>query len=125
AAPAAGRGGPPPVQFNGQTLRQVVHTTLGGDRIRVAFSNAFGTAPITIGAAGIAIRDKESAIVAGSAKPLLFAGQAATTIPAGAAVVSDALGLKAGPIADLAIDLFLPPHNRAWPSPPPIHNAPT
>src|SRR5258708_65242 len=34
--PAAGRGAPPaPVQFNGQTLRQVVHTTFGGDRLRV------------------------------------------------------------------------------------------
>src|SRR5262249_2707784 len=27
AQPAAGRGVPPPLQFNGQTLRQVVHTT--------------------------------------------------------------------------------------------------
>src|SRR5437016_293094 len=34
--PAAGRGAPPaPVQFSGQTLRQIVHTTLGGERLRV------------------------------------------------------------------------------------------
>src|SRR5262245_45867153 len=32
---------PPAVQFSGQTLRQVVHTTFGGDRLRVVFSNAF------------------------------------------------------------------------------------
>src|SRR4029079_9354024 len=40
APPASGRGGPPPpVQINGQTLRQIVHTTFGGDRLRVVFSN--------------------------------------------------------------------------------------
>src|SRR5262249_57957876 len=89
--PAAGRGGPPaPVQFNGQTLRQVVHTTSGGGRLRVVFSNSFGTSPITVGAAGIALRDKDATIVAGSAKPLTFAGQATTTIPAGATMISDA-----------------------------------
>lgn len=122
AAPAAGRGAPPPMQFNGQTLRQVVHTTFGGDRLRVVFSNAFGTAPITVGAAGIAIRDKESAIVAGSSRPLLFSGQATTTIPAGAAIVSDAVNLKAAAMADLAIDVFLPADTGTWPSPLTIHN---
>src|SRR5215813_8041331 len=94
AQPAAGRGVPPPLQFNGQTLRQVVHTTFGGEQLRVVFSNAFGTAPITVGAAGIANRDKDSAIVAGSARPLMFAGQPTTTIPAGATMVSDAVNLK-------------------------------
>src|SRR5712671_4614716 len=65
AATAVPSGAPPvipspaaPVQFSGQTLRQIVHTTLGGDRLRVVFSNAFGTAPIPVGAAGIALRDK-------------------------------------------------------------------
>jgi lysophospholipase L1-like esterase len=121
--PAAGRGAPPPpVQFSGQTLREVVHTTFGGDRLRVVLSNAFGTAPITVGAAGIALRDKESAIVAGSAKPLLFAGQATTTIPAGAMMISDAVTLSAQPMSDLAIDLFLPSDTATWPSPLTIHN---
>ena len=82
------------MQFNGQTLRQVVHTTFGGDRLRVVLSNAFGTSPITVGAAGIALRDKESAIVGGSAKPLMFAGQATTTIPAGATMISDAVDCR-------------------------------
>src|SRR4029079_13908069 len=46
--PAAGRGAPPaPVQFNGQTLRQVVHTTFGGDRMRVGLGQAFRTQTLT------------------------------------------------------------------------------
>src|SRR5216684_4296834 len=98
--PAAGRGAPPPapVQFNGQTLRQIVHTTFGGERLRVVFSNAFGTAPIPVGGAGIALRDKDSAIVAGSARPLTFGGQPATTIPAGAVMLTDVVNLSAEPM---------------------------
>ena len=33
-----------PLNFNNQTLRQIVHTSIGGDRVRVVLSNAFGTA---------------------------------------------------------------------------------
>src|SRR6266851_3754817 len=32
-----------PIQINGQTVRQIVHTSLGGQRVRVRFSNAYGT----------------------------------------------------------------------------------
>ena len=41
-----------------QTLRQIVHTSIGGDRVRVVLSNAFGTAPLEIGAADIALREQ-------------------------------------------------------------------
>ena len=50
--------------FNDQTLRQIVHTSLGGDRVRIVLSNAFGTSPLAIGAAHIALREKDAAIVA-------------------------------------------------------------
>jgi len=122
SAPPIGRGIPPPVQFNGQTLREIVHTTFGGDRLRVVFSNAFGTAPVTVGAAGIALREKDSSIVAGSAKPLLFSGQPTTTIPAGATMISDAVSLTATPMSDLAIDVFLPSDTATFPSPLTIHS---
>jgi len=124
AAPqaGAGRAAPPPLQhFHNQTLRQIVHTTIGGDRLRVVFSNAFGTAPITIGAASVGLRDKDSAIVAGSAHPLMFAGQPAATIPAGAVMVSDPISLSSPAMSDLAIDLFLPADTETWPSPLTIH----
>ena len=55
AAPSAGapppRPPPPPATVSNQTLRQVVRTSIGGDRVRVVLSNVFGTAPIEIGAA--------------------------------------------------------------------------
>ncbi len=54
----------PFVHFTNQTLRQVVRTSIGGSRLRVVLSNAFGTAPLTIGAAHVALRDKDDAIQA-------------------------------------------------------------
>src|SRR4029453_3260968 len=46
-----GRGGAAPLNFNNQTLRQIVHVSLGGDRVRLVLSNAFGTSPLSVGAA--------------------------------------------------------------------------
>src|SRR5215510_16307791 len=63
---------PPYVHFTNQTLRQIVHTTIGGSKARVVLSNAYGTAPVTIGAAHIALRDKDSAIQAASGRALTF-----------------------------------------------------
>jgi lysophospholipase L1-like esterase len=104
APPAAARMTFP----NNQTLRQIVHTTLGGDRVRVILSNVFNAAPLTIGAAHVAVRAKDAAIVAGTGRVLMFSGVATTTIPAGAIVVSDPVALGVPPFADLAIDLYLP-----------------
>ena len=62
AAPAPAEG---VVGFNNQTLRMNPRISLGGDRLRVRISNAYGNRPLTIGAAHIALRDKGPAIVAG------------------------------------------------------------
>jgi lysophospholipase L1-like esterase len=105
-----------------QTIRQIVHTSVGGDRVRVVLSNAFGTAPVEIGAADIALRDTDAAVVAGSVKPLTFGGSAKASILPGATLVSDAVELKFAPLADLAIDLYLPGDLGIGPSPVTTHN---
>ena len=96
------------LNFNNQTLRQIVHVSLGGDAVRVVLSNAFGTAPLSIGAARLALRDKGAAIVSKSDRVLTFGASPVTTIPAGAVVFSDPVSLTIPPLADLAIDLYLP-----------------
>jgi len=97
---------------NNQTLRQVVHTTIGtGVQVRIVVSNVFGTAPLTIGAAHLGRRDKESSIVAGSDQRLTFSGRDSATIPAGATMVSDPSdpGVQGvAPMSDLVVDLFIP-----------------
>jgi lysophospholipase L1-like esterase len=120
-APAAGRG-PAPLNFTNQTLRQIVHTSLGGDRVRIVLSNAFGTMPLPVGAASVALRQKESSIVVASKRALTFSGTTATTVAAGAIAVSDPVNLAVPAFADLAIDIFLPGDTAASPSPLTTHN---
>src|SRR5438552_9938665 len=111
---AAAPGQPPPaapapfVQFNNQTLRQIVRASIGGSRARIVVSNVFGSAPLSIGAAHIALRDKDSAIVPQSDRALTFTGNPAVTIPPGALIVSDPVDLVVPALTDLAIDLYLP-----------------
>lgn len=117
-----GRGGAAPVTVNNQTVRQIVRVSVGGSRIRVVLSNAFGSAPVQIGAAHAALRDKDSAVVAASVKPLTFSGSATATIRAGATLVSDPIDLAVPPVSDLAVDLFLPGDLGVSPSPVTTHN---
>ena len=121
AAPGAGRG-PAPLNFSNQTLRQIVHTSLGGNQLRVVLSNAFGTAPLTVGAATVALRQKDSSIVVSSRRALTFGGTSATAVAAGAIAVSDPVNLAVPALADLAIDIFLPGDTAGSPSPLTTHN---
>jgi lysophospholipase L1-like esterase len=99
---------PQPVQsFNNETLRQIVHTTIGGSRARVIFTNAYGTAPLSIGAAHIALRGQDSSVASGSGRPLTFGGQTSASVPAGAVLFSDPVDITFTAFADLAIDVFI------------------
>ena len=109
APPAPAPAAPPPfMHFNNETLRQIIHTSIGGNRARITLSNRFGTAPLTIAAAHLALRDKEAAIIPQSDRVLTFSGRPTITIPAGAMVYSDPVDLNVPPMGDLAIDFYLP-----------------
>jgi lysophospholipase L1-like esterase len=104
--------GPPPapafMHFTNQTLRQIVHTSIGGSKARVVLSNGYGTAPLTVGGAQIALREAASSVREGSGRRLTFSGQSTFTIPAGAIAYSDPVDLAIPALADVAIDLYLP-----------------
>jgi lysophospholipase L1-like esterase len=63
---------------------------------------------VAIGAAHIAIRDKDSAIVAGSDRALTFGGRPTATLYGGQTLVSDPVKLSIKPLADLAVSLYRP-----------------
>jgi len=86
----------------------VVRSSIGGQQVRVEFSNAYGTTPLTIGAAHVGVRSKESAVMAGSDRALMFNGKASVKVPPGAAVLSDAVALNVPRLADLAITVYAP-----------------
>jgi hypothetical protein len=47
-----------PSGFTDQTLRLIVHTSIGGREVRVRLSNAYGAQPLTVGAAQIAVQKR-------------------------------------------------------------------
>jgi lysophospholipase L1-like esterase len=112
----------PFIHFTNQTLRQIVHVSVGGSRARVELSNRFGTTPMTIAAAHIALREKDAAIQSASGRSLTFSGRPTVTIPANASVYSDPVSLVVTPFADMAIDLYLPGSTNA-PAPLTMHTA--
>ena len=94
--------------FANETIREIVHTSAGGNTIRVRLSNAYGPDSITIGAAHIALRDNKSSIVPASDRTLTFGGRPFATIPANAMVLSDPVKLDVPALSDVAISVFLP-----------------
>jgi len=99
--------------FENQTIRMVVRPTMGGERLRVRLSNAFGTTATTIGAAHIALVSKGAEIVPQSDRVLTFSGSSSIAIPPGAPVLSDPVDLKVPAFAELAISLYLPEKTSA------------
>src|ERR1700677_3173916 len=73
---------PEPDTFKHQTIREIIHTSVGGQAVRIRLANTFGTQPIT------------------------FGGSKSITIPKGAAALSDAISLPVGSEQNLAVSLF-------------------
>jgi lysophospholipase L1-like esterase len=111
SAPTPVPPGRPPAFIYGvadTTVREIVHVSLGGPQVRVIFTNEFGTEPLSIEAAHVAVSQGGSTINLVSAAGLTFGGRASVVIPPGALVVSDPATLKLPAAADLAISFFLP-----------------
>ena len=98
---------PSTLVFKDSTLRQIVHVSIGGSSIRVRFSNEFGTAPLEISSAHVAVSAGPGAIRPDSDKALTFAGQPNVTIPPGAPMYSDALDFTLAPLSDFVITIHI------------------
>ncbi len=99
----------PPGTLTDGTLRQIVRPSIGGDRIRVRFSNVFGKTPLRIGGATLAqsADNARSDIVPATLRPLRFAGNAGAVIPPGGEWLSDPLDGVFGAFDDLAVSVHV------------------
>jgi lysophospholipase L1-like esterase len=125
-----GRGGAPPAAaptpqqrimaegFHNQTIRMIVHTSIGGSRMRIRFSSPFGSAPVQVGAAHVALRGKESEIVPSSDRALSFNGKPGCTIGPGMVILSDPVDFTVPSQGDIAVSLYFPGET----GPPSAHN---
>jgi lysophospholipase L1-like esterase len=98
---------PPEPGFADTTLRQVAHVSIGGQRLRVRFSNAFGNEALTLRAARIARSDGASAIHPATDTALTFRGRDSVTIPVGAMMVSDPVGFDLQPLSEVAVTVHV------------------
>jgi lysophospholipase L1-like esterase len=108
------------LEFTNQTIREIVHTSIGGDTVRIKISNVFGTQPVKVTATHIALSRPGMAsttgaccsvvdiggIVPGSDRTLTFSGNPAVTILPGALVLSDPVKVPVPVLGDLAVSLF-------------------
>lgn len=107
--PAAAQGPFPATQsFSNQTIRQTVRVSVGGGRVRLRLTNEYGTKPLVVGAARIALSDDKGNIRPGTDKPVLFDGRPGATIPAGAPFLSDPIDLKVEGLTSLSVSLYFP-----------------
>jgi lysophospholipase L1-like esterase len=107
---------PPPFTQPGQvlvntTLRQTIHTSIGGQHVRLRFSNAFGGADLPIAAVSVALPASGnagvSAIKPDSSRSVTFDGQSGVDIPVGSLAVSDPLDFPLAPQSNLTVTLYL------------------
>jgi lysophospholipase L1-like esterase len=98
-----------PPSLNDATIRQIVHLSMGGSRLRIRLSNVFGEAPLRIDSVHIArpMSPKGSAIDAATDTVIRFDGQTSLSIPAGSEYVSDAACFEAASLSDLAVTIHI------------------
>ncbi len=89
------------------TIREVIRVSIGGDRLRVRFSNSDGRTPLVIGAAEVARSRQGSAIEPGTSRPIMFNGRSSVSIPPGALAVSDAVPFHLLAVSDLTVSFYV------------------
>jgi lysophospholipase L1-like esterase len=104
-------GNLPPAPLANSTLRQFVHVTIGGNYLRVRFSNAYGTNPVTMNAVHVALASGTGSAGNGTIntatdKALTFHGAPSVNIPAGEVVYSDPFDYNLPALTNLAITIY-------------------
>jgi len=91
-----------------QTVRLIVHTSVGGSALRIRLSNTHGDRAVTLESAHIARQQQGAAIVPDSSRRLTFSGQQSVTIPRWATVISDPIQYDVPRSGNLAVSLYVP-----------------
>lgn len=96
-----------PADLTDATLRQVVRLSIGGTRLRLRLSNAFGTAPLALAAVHVARAPRPGSprIDSATDHAVTFGGRTEVTIPPGADYLSDPVDLTLAPLAWLAVSI--------------------
>jgi lysophospholipase L1-like esterase len=107
ASPYVDAATPPPASLSNSVLRQVAHVSLGGNQLRVQFSNLSGDGPVTIRSAHLALcratPSVDSTIDPATDTPITFSGAASATIAQGQEIWSDPVALTVPAMGNVSI----------------------
>ena len=89
------------------TVRELTRVGIGGRAVRIRISNAFGNAPLVVGAATVALDTSGPYVAAGTLHQVTFAGQPSVTIPVGQVLTSDTVPIQVHAMQVLAVSLYV------------------
>ncbi|MBQ0986929.1 SGNH/GDSL hydrolase family protein [Streptomyces sp. F63] len=90
-----------------QTVRNVLFVKGGGSSVRVRITNTFGTQPVAVGKATVALQDEGAGAVPGTLRTLTFGGREATTLAAGEERFSDPVRLPVRALSTLLVSVHV------------------
>lgn len=91
------------------TLRQRMHVSIGGSEVRLRLTNVYGTAPLVIRSATLALPGTvRGDIDPPTLRPVTFSGSTSVRVPAGAELLSDPVALTVPDDGDVIVSLFVP-----------------
>ncbi|POX47903.1 SGNH hydrolase [Streptomyces sp. Ru71] len=110
AAPTGTEPGTETLGLAGRSVRNVVHTSVGGTSARITLSNLYGSTPLTITHASLAVADGSGTAEAreDSMRRLTFGGAARVAVPAGGQVLSDPVRVTIPADSDVLVTTYSP-----------------
>lgn len=95
-----------PDQISNQTLKQISQISLGGEAVRLVFTNQYGDQPLSINKTTVGIFKGQS-LKAKSAYPVYFSGKLKAQILPGKQLISDPIQLPVPDHAQLMVNTFI------------------
>ncbi len=97
---------PPSPGLSNNTIRQIVHVSIGGDSLRMRFTNEFSSSPVTMKSVHIAVSAGGGAIDTATDRIIYFNGKPGVTMAPDSAVMSDPFQFALQPLSDVAITIY-------------------
>ncbi|MDT0643567.1 SGNH/GDSL hydrolase family protein [Zunongwangia sp. F363] len=101
------RNMPPEPGLSNNTLRQIVRVSIGGDSLRISFSNEFSSSPTVMRNVQIAASKGGDSIDVSTAKTLKFNGKTQVEIKPNKGITSDPIAFNLKERGDLAITIHI------------------
>ncbi|MFI9645918.1 SGNH/GDSL hydrolase family protein [Streptomyces sp. NPDC052040] len=109
ASPSGAEPGTAAKGTAGRSVRNVVHTDVGGTSARITLSNLYGHRPLAITHASVAVASANGPAAApGTMRRVTFGGAPSVVVPAGQQVVSDAVRTAVPHDSDLLVTTYSP-----------------